>query len=142
MECVDAPPQFYIFLEPGSPAQGGRALLPDTCAFVDSRRIFVKADQLGFSYLLELGSTSVAPLPIPSGDSVISPNGDWLARGEQTLDGKSADVELWRLGANPARVRMLPGSAGTLRAAFSPDGAALVTADGSGRLVHWDVAAG
>jgi hypothetical protein len=117
-------------------------VLADACAFVDSRRVFVKGDQFGESFLLELGSQAVAPLPAPPGNSMMSPNGEWLARWEQTLDGKTGDVELWKLGVNPARVRVLPGSAGLLRAAFSPDGAELATADASGRLVHWNTATG
>jgi len=73
---------------------------------------------------------------------VISPDGAWIARWAQTLDASTGDVEIWKLDAVPQRVRALSGSAGTLRAAFSPDGRRLVTADAQGRLIHWDVSTG
>lgn len=118
------------------------SLASGECSFTGAQAVFVKAAQFGPAFLLDLSSRSIAPLSLPPGNSVISPDGAWIARWDQTYDGHTGDVELWRLGQSALRVRVLSGSAGTLHAAFSPDGAALLTADGAGRIVHWAVASG
>ena len=112
------------------------------CRFIGAQRVFVTAAQFGPAFLIDLSSRQVAPVSLPKGKSVISANGAWIARWDQRVDGQASDVELWRLGQTAERVRVLSGSAGTSHAAFSADGAALLTADGAGRVVHWAVASG
>jgi len=112
------------------------------CSFVGAQRVFVRSAQFGPDFLIDLSSRSVVPLTLPKGNSVISPTGAWLARWDQTYEGPTGDVEIWRLGQTPERVRVLSGSAGAERAAFSPDGSALLTADRAGRVVHWSIPTG
>jgi hypothetical protein len=73
---------------------------------------------------------------------VIAPNGEWLARWDAPPGGTPGELELWKLAGTPQRVRVLAGSAGTLRATFSPDGTRLLTAEADGKLWSWDCRTG
>jgi|GEM_PF-2927615 len=137
-------------------------LMPSECTFTGARTAFVRGHQFGAGYILDFGSKHLVPLEVPPGNSFISPDGASLARWAETLAsldakyraqltgtparcheslaGESCEVELWTLRGTRRRLRILPGSAGTALAAFSPDGTHLLTADWSGRLIHWNTA--
>jgi hypothetical protein len=126
---------------PSFPLPPGQ-LLSNECSFLDSERAFVKRDRLGPGLLLDVRAQSVATLTVPRGESAIAPNGAWLARWDAPLGGIPGEVELWKLAGAPQRVRVLTGSAGTMRAAFSPDGTRLLTADADGKLWSWNCLTG
>ncbi|MEO7035259.1 MAG: hypothetical protein ABI548_15160 [Polyangiaceae bacterium] len=70
------------------------SLAAGECSFIGAQRVFVKAAQFGPAFLIDLSSRSVTPVSLPKGNSVISPNGAWIARWDQTFDGQTGDVEL------------------------------------------------
>lgn len=126
---------------PSFPLPPGQ-LLMNECSFLDSERAFVKRDRLAPGALLDVRVPSIAPLIVPRGESAIAPDGVWLARWDAPLGAAPGEVELWKLAGTPQRVRVLTGSAGTIRGAFSPDGTRLLTADAEGKLWSWDCLTG
>lgn len=126
---------------PSFPLSPGQ-LLANECSFLDSERAFVKRDRLGPGALLDVRAPSIATLTVSRGESAIAPNGAWLARWDAPLGGTPGEVELWKLAGAPQRVRVLTGSAGTIRATFSPDGTRLLTADADGKLWSWNCLTG
>lgn len=117
-------------------------VIPDRCAFAGARAAFVKSDLFGAGYMLDVGSRTVTRLAVPDGNSMISPDGSWLARWDERLDGYRGDLEVWSLRGTPSRAHIFPGSADAVPMAFSPDGGRLIYVDKTGRMFVWDVASG
>jgi WD40 repeat protein len=128
-------PGRFLPLPPGK-------FVPDECTFTGPTTAFIKHDLLGAGYMLDVTSQKLTELAVPAGNSRISTDGAWLARWDEDLGRRSSEVEIWTLRGSPQRSGLLPGSAGSVPMAFSPDGARLIMVGPGARMFSWDIATG